>query len=293
MNKDRLLLWGAAAVMAATTSFCLWKISRTPAIDPTIERLIQEVVAAQGRQFGCPLPPSIRTHSTPDVWRTIPDPAPAHPWTACIRPLAIGIALPHPQVNVWVLPVPVVDRPRTDLDGTTLTWSLRNPEVDLEPWMDRKTATPEGFMVRRQRGNDPVDTLATLGPQARSYKDVSTEPHQTYRYWVVLVGQESDRSVDPPALASVSKGPAAGVETRIPPAERIKLVGGDLETAVLRVERYDRKEMKWIGRTVLASPGRHIPATGWTLSELTFDKFTLLAHVVDDDGVVHVLSTKD
>jgi hypothetical protein len=305
MNKDKVILWGAVAVMAATASFSFWRISHTPIIDPTIEKLIGDLTRIEKGPMTHPAPPSppgvpplLLGWARPAPARgsscVISDPlAPAPPWTACIRPVALGVPLPHPRTSIRVLPIAVMSRPRADLSGTTISWTLRDPDVQLSPWMDRKNAAPEGFVVWRQRAGGAVETLATLGPQARSYADLSTEPLQTYRYWVAAGGQESDLSLDPPVLRPVSKGDPAGMEVRTPSAERVRLVGGDLAAAVLRVETYDRKEMKWIARTVMASPGRRIGSAGWTLNGLSFDKFTLEAHVTDEDGIVHVLTTKD
>ncbi|RPH44610.1 MAG: hypothetical protein EHM91_08115, partial [Planctomycetota bacterium] len=38
-NMDKLILWGAAVVMAAVGSLSVWKISHEPAIDPEIAAL--------------------------------------------------------------------------------------------------------------------------------------------------------------------------------------------------------------------------------------------------------------
>jgi hypothetical protein len=41
-RNDRLMLWGAAAVMVAVGALSLWRISQAPAIDPEIAMLKAE-----------------------------------------------------------------------------------------------------------------------------------------------------------------------------------------------------------------------------------------------------------
>jgi hypothetical protein len=62
----------------------------------------------------------------------------------------------------------------------------------------------------------------------------------------------------------------------------------------MKVETYDRAKKAWVARApVLTAPGDKVAGTGWLLKGLRFDEFTLVADVMDDDGVVQVLTTRN
>jgi hypothetical protein len=290
---DKLILWGAFAVMAAVGSLSIWKISQTPKVDPTVVHLEHEFrnIWQGPAVFPGPGPvPSARIAFLDPVIeaRSGPDAA------GSLRTRGVGAGLPHPIFDVRILPVPVIGTARADLDGAAFSWTVKDPEVALLSWMRRKEASPTGFIIRRQCGNGPVTDLAKVGPKDRSFTDLYTEPLKTYRYWVLVTGPESDLVLDPPVLKPATKGLNASAETLTPSAARVKLVGGDKDNAVLRVETYDRAQKKWIaGKAMMTVPGRGIGASGWTLKGLRFDNFTLVADVTDDGGVDRVLTTKD
>jgi hypothetical protein len=288
---DKLILWGACAVMVAVGSLSMWKISQTPKIDPEIVRLqIEYEQIARRRPQPVPEVPLF-----PDPFsRVLKQPAPTHDWTAFIATKYVGVPVEHRNVDVLILPLPVAGEAKADLNGATFSWTLKDAEATLRPWMKRKEAAPTGFIIRRQCGDGPVVDIAKVGPKERSYTDLSTEPIKTYRYWVLATGQESDLVVDPPTLKPVTKGLNASKETTTPSAARVKLVGGGKDNAVLSVETYDRAQKKWIaGKATTTVPGRGIGTSGWTLKGLRFDNFTLVADVTDDLGVDRVLTTKD
>jgi hypothetical protein len=289
---DKLMLWGACAVMAVVGSFSLWKISQIPKIDPAIVKLKNEferMVKGPVTDFP-PRVPAIHIA----YLDAIPEPRPATPEGDRFRTKMEGKGHPRKSEPVYILPVAPIDSAKADLDGLMLTWTLENPEVWLEPWMVWNKAKPTGLIIHRQCGDGPLQAVAKLGPEARSFIDLSAEPRQTYRYWVAVTGLETDLRSNPLAMVARMKGLNASAETTTPSVERVKLVGGDKDNAVLRVEMYDRAQKKWIaGKTLLTAPGRGIGASGWTLKRLRFDNFTLVADVTDDGGVDRVLTTKD
>jgi len=289
---DKGMIWGAWALMAALGSVSAWKISKTPKVEPAIIRLVNDL-NVQGPSM--PPPPPV------PVWRnrwveTVARARCITPGGDC--PPLVGIPEPPPPppppTPVYYLPTAAVEV-KADLLGTTVTWTLRDaPKRSLEPWMILKPAKPEGFIIKRQCGNGKPETLANLGPEARSFADLSPEPNLTYRYWVLVTGKETvGGSSYPPRLETATKGLDSWAEAKSPSNVRIKLVGGDKSNAIVRVETYDRTQKKWNSKIVQAVPGREIGKSGWTLKGLRFDNFTLVADVTDDEGVERVLSTKD
>ena len=140
----------------------------------------------------------------------------------------------------------------------------------------------------------PLEWVAELKPEARTWTDLSAEPRQTYRYWVTVTGLETVRSDRSGALVEVSNKPDRPVSASSPSATRVKLVGGDPTHALLQVERYDRAKKAWVaGSPFLAVPGEKVAGTGWSLQGVRFEKFTLVADATDDDGVARVLTTRN
>lgn len=291
-RMDKLMILGAWALMAAVGIFGVWKTAQAPRIDPGIAKLIKELEKLQNE----PAPPwhDERTHwNGLAYFGPVANARPANDRAGSLSVKLIPHPLPHPEFPVSILSLPIPGAAKTDLDGTRISWTITEPEVALLSWMKRTNAKPAGFILRRQCEEGPVEKIAELGADARSYVDLSTLPRKTYRYWVLATGKESLLTVDPPVLQAVTKGSEKSAETRTPSATRVKLVGGDKTSAILRVETYDRTQKKWIGPIVTAAPGKEVGSSGWTLNGLRFDNFTLVADVSDDGGVDRVLTTKD
>ena len=71
-NMDKLILWGAAVVMAAVGSLSIWKISHEPTIDPAIARLEKELLQlANSSEIKTPPPPMPSTRNRKRCWLTI------------------------------------------------------------------------------------------------------------------------------------------------------------------------------------------------------------------------------
>jgi hypothetical protein len=289
---DKLILWGACAVMAVVGSLSLWKISQIPKIDPAIVKLRGEFDRMMKGPVTNPPPPLPYVHIA--FLDPVAEARPAPDAAATLRTRAEGTSVAHPIAQVFILPMPVIGSAKADLDGATITWTLEDPKATLLLWQRWNRAKPAGFIVERQCGDGAKQRIATLGPDAKSFTDLSAEPKRTYRYWVLTSGDETLLSSYPPMRERVSRGLNVSAEATTPSATRVKLVGGDKDNAVLRTENYDRAQKKWVaGKTLLAAPGRGIGASGWTLKGLRFDNFTLVADVTDDGGVDRVLTTKD
>jgi hypothetical protein len=290
-NMDKMILWGAAAVMAAVGSLSAWKISHEPKIDPDVARLERE---HESLRTGAPRFP--RPEPVPTIrlcyLETIPVPKPATDDAGRLRTRAVGRPIEHARTTVLVLPFPVVGEAKADLNGVTFSWTLEDRKEKLQYYEDQQAAKPAGFIIHRQCEDGPVEVIGKVGPKERSFTDLSTEPRMTYRYWVLVTGEETVRSSYPAVKEEVTKGLFLSAEARTPAATRMKLVGGDKNNAILRAETYDRAQKKWVGKVVQAVPGQAIGASGWTLKGLRFDNFTLVADVTDDEGVDRVLTTK-
>jgi hypothetical protein len=293
-RNDRLMLWGAAAVMIAVGALSLWKVSLIPAIDPEIAALRAEhqKLMNGGRHFPKPEPVSPVHLAFMDV---IPEPRLPQPEADLFRTQAVGKPISHGVMDVLVLPFAVPGKPRADLHGATFDWTLQEaPQETHQNWKRQKPAKPAGFVIERRCGDEPPVVVAKLGPEARSYTDLSTEPRKTYRYQVSVTGKETVRTSYPAQLEPVTKALAWSAEIRTPSDTRAKLVGGDKDNAFLKLETYDRTAKKWVaGKVMMAAPGQKVGGSGWTLNKLRFDNFTLVADVTDDEGVDRVLTTKD
>ena len=292
-RTDKMILTGAWAAMAVAGVYSYWKISESPKIDPTIERLCRVLKHPKGP---VPQPPPLPGRDK------IVDPIPSWPGFAFIDPEAnrfrtklVGIPVDPPKKNVQVLPFPVLGEVQATLDGTTVAWSLKDREVDLKEWMIRIAAKPASFMVFRQRGEEAAQKVAELGPEARSFTDLSAEPLRTYRYWVSLTGQENLRTTYAEAdktMTVTNRTDECRTATG-PSATRVKLVGGDRTHAVVKVETYNRPGKYWAAKSLLVNPGDAVAGTGWALKSLRFDDFTLVADMTDDAGVARVLTTRN
>jgi len=292
MTRDKWLLTGAWVVMAAVGGISVYRISQTPKILPSIERLVDDLSKPENGHVTDCRAETVRPFNPPF--------RPTDAGLAYIAPKAdlfptkaVGRPYDHPHFDVQVLPFPVTQSTETALDGTAIRWDLEYRLIKLKEWMERVESKHTGFIIFRQYGNDDPVRIAEVGPDARSYTDLSTEPRQTYRYWVSVKGMESDLKADPPVLKPVTKQSDNVSTARTPSATRLKLVGGDKTHAVLKAETYNKEKKYWMPKTLLVAPGEAVAATGWTLKGLRFIDFTLVADVTDDDGVARVLTTRE
>jgi len=296
-RMDKMILTGAWAAMAVAGVYSYWKISASPKIDPAIESLCTELAKAQKVPASrCPLPPPAPKPQPPICIYPVPGAALAYidPEADLFRTKYVGIPVDPKPIKVQVLPFPVMGEAKATLDGTTVAWSLEDRKVDLKEWMIRIAAKPASFMVFRQSGEGAAQTLAELGPEARSFTDLSAEPLRTYRYWVTLTGRENLRTTYAEAgtLVAVTNKADRPASAAGPSATRVKLVGGDPTHAVVKIETYNRPGKYWAAKTLLVNPGDTVAGTGWSLKKLRFNDFTLVADMTDDAGVDRVLTTR-
>jgi hypothetical protein len=296
-EMDKLMVWGAWSLMAAVASLSAWKISQAPKIEPEIVRLEKELTDIQNSKgISCgPAAPKVPVIPPPLTSDPKAGTAPASDWTAFIMTKAVGIPVPIAPTNVFLLPLPKISpEAKADLDGVSIRWDLEMAKVQLQPWMIRKDALPEKFIIERQCEDGSVEVIAELGPKARSFTDLSTEPRLTYRYWVSLVGKETDLSKRPLVEKPAIKGQNDSTEARTPSATRLKLIGGEKDAAILRVETYDRARRS--GFRKRSSPPQASRMPDWAAGASTdFDSITLRSWrtLTDDEGVDRVLTTKD
>jgi len=291
-RMDRWMLAGAWTVMALVGTLCVWKTlqprqTRTWALADELKFAQEQNHCTYGPTDPVPHWDGLAYFGAVAPARPVQNGAESLPRRIIDEPVRRKIR------DYAILPLPVLGEAKADLDGARITWTLLEPQVGVTYWMNRIPAKPSGFLVDRQFEGGKVERIAKLGPEARSFNDLSAEPKRTYRYWVIETGDESDLSSYPPVLRPVTKTSLLPVEARTPSAVRVHLVGGDRSTAFLRVETYDRTQKKWIPKTVMAAPGKDVGSSGWTLKGLRFDNFTLVADVSDDAGVDRVLTTKD
>jgi hypothetical protein len=292
IGNDKWYLMGAWMAMAVVGAFSIYKVKTSPKVDPTLVHLSSEL---RSLEHG-----PVRTAPGPvphwdwmAYWGPVAEARPADPRGATLTPTLVPHEKPHERVKVLVLPFPVMGSAKADLDGATITWTTEKRAVDLKDWMTAVDAKPSGFAVMRESALGRPEKIADLGPAARSYTDPSTVPHRTYQYWVVLTGLETDRTTDSGASIPVENKPDRPVEASTPTDKRLKLVGGDASHAVFVVETYSRMKKAWVPRTIPTTPGEKVDGTGWSLTGLHFEKFTLTADMLDDDGVVRVLTTRN
>jgi hypothetical protein len=295
-RNDKLILWGAVAVMIAVGGLFLWQVSQIPAIDPRIAALKVEHEKLMNGPRHMPGPDPIPAYHL-GFLDVIPEPRLPQPQADLFRTrlVEVPMTIAHRTTEVMVLPFASLGVVRSDLDGTTLAWTVQDaPQEKLKDWQKQKPAKPAGFIIERRCGDSEPVLVMKLGPEARSYTDLSTEPRKTYRYRVSVTGKETIRTSYPAQLEPVTKALAWSAETRTPSDTRARLVGGDKSNAFLRMETYDRTAKKWTaGKVTMAAPGQKVGGSGWTLKGLRFDNFTLVADVTDDEGVDRVLTTRN
>lgn len=289
MTRDQWLLTGAWAAMAAAGCFSIYKASQGPKLDPAIEEAANTL--ARARDPKVPKPPAPPTPPRDVVIEFVPAPYFTPPESATrFHPKLVGTAVPPKPCTVAVLPEPVMGEATSTLDGVRLSWSTRQPAVDLLQLMTAVPAKTYRILVMRQAADGAAERIAELGPESRSYSDLSAKPRETYHYWVEIVGPETVRFDRSGSMVQVTNKAERPLPLKTPANTRLKLVGGDRSSALVTVETYDRATKKWVGgEPVLAKPGEKV--AGWSLKSLKFDKFTLVADMTDDDGVARVLTT--
>src|SRR6185436_11335098 len=101
-RNDRLMLWGAAAVMIAVGALSLWKVSSIPALDPEIAALRAEhqKLINGPRHFPAPEPlPAIHL----GFMDVVSEPRLPQAQADLFRTRAVGIPVTHGPMDVLVL----------------------------------------------------------------------------------------------------------------------------------------------------------------------------------------------
>ena len=293
MTRDKWLLTGAWALMAGVGAFSIYRQVQAPKVDSTILTLTEELTKKEKGSTGQgpkdPLPKMPRYDQVIRSGYVEP-----FPRVMEFHPREVTRYTPVVPVTVKVLPVPVLGTIKSDLDGVVLHWSLKQPQVDLLEKMTAVPAQPVNFVVLRGSAEGDLKPLITLQSDARSYTDLSADPRKTYLYKVSLTGMETVRYDRSGRMVEVTNLAESPLKATTPANVRLKLVGGDATHALVRVETYDRTVKKWVGKApVLSTPGEKVAGTGWAIKGLRFNASTLVADVMDDDGVVTSLSTRE
>ncbi len=292
MTRDRWFLTGAWAAIAAVGALSIYKGARTPELDPGIARLCREVAALEQVSPGRYPAPS-RLPFVDPVYAP-PEGRPVPKGGDLFRTVAVGHPVEPPDIGAKVLPFPVLQSIKADLDGIVVQWTTEHPPVTLLRKMTPVPVEPRTVSVFRQHEDETPEKVADLAPKSRSWTDLSAKPGWTYRYWVALTGLETVRSDRSGALVEVTNRSDRSLTATAPWATRVKLIGGDRAHAFMRVETYDRAKKAWVGKApVQTAPGEKVDGTGWQLKGLRFENFTLVADMTDDDGAVQVLSTRN
>jgi hypothetical protein len=231
-----------------------------------------------------------RFHRSQDVIGPIR--VPVTPYVGYLIPeIILGPSRPEGPGIQFILPR-LIYSGKAGMDRVTLTWSLEEPKLTTTKEVIQKRAGPRALVIHRQTELGEFEPVAVLDPTAKSFEDRGVEPNHSYRYWVLVRGEEG---VDRGRVSTVRTVDQEGVgeaEVRIPSWHRVALKGGDREHAILAVDSYNPQVDRWESRTVLAAPGQKIPGTGWTLEGMRFDRSTLWAEVRDDRQEKRDLSTK-
>ncbi|HLF95363.1 MAG TPA: hypothetical protein VJB14_17985 [Planctomycetota bacterium] len=222
-------------------------------------------------------------------WQTgvAPVRVPVTPYVGCIIPSIILVEKPDPPPVEFVLPTPVYSG-KVELDRTLLTWSLREPKEESR----LKRAVPRAIVIHRTCDSGEVERIAVLSPKATSFEDREVRPNRSYRYWVLVRGEEGTKEHRIDHVRLVDREGEGAVEGAVPSWHKVRLIGGDKEHAILGVDSYNPGKGRWESRIVRASPGWAIGETGWTLGRIRFEKFTLHADVTDDLRETRELSTR-
>ena len=283
MTPDRWILTTAWALIATAGAAGLSKIREIPKLDPEVaaqrERIRQEIDHGVVEGPGGPDLSLARLH---EQWRFQAEGLRPPEDAGRFDPRVVERTVPGIPVEVTVMALSATPAAKAALDGTTLTWTLAKGPVALKPRERAKDVAPTGLRVERNDGAGWKE-VAKLDAKTTTWKDVETAPRTSYAYRVKL---------DAPATArTASDGPE--VEARTPTDKRVRLIGGDAKVAIVRVETYDRKSGKWLGRDATARAGGELWPGGWKLTGLRFKGFVLVADAVDEDGRAAELTTRD
>ena len=283
MTQDRWILTTAWALIVTAGAAGLSKIREIPKLDPEVAAH-RERIDRQIGQEGCGdfVAPDLSLARFHEQWRFQAEGT--RPKKGCdwFEPRGVERPVPGPIEDVPVMALSATPAAKPALDGTTLTWTLAKGHVALKTRQRAKDVAPTGLRVERNDGTGWKE-VAKLDAKAATWKDVETAPRTSYAYRVKL---------DAPAMArTAADGP--DVDTRTLSDRRVKLIGGDAKVAIVRVETYDRKSGKWLGRDATVRPGGELWPGGWKLTGLRFKGFVLVAEAVDEDGRAAELTTRD
>ncbi len=236
--------------------------------------------------------PGPKRERPPEVWvqwQTVMAPVrvPVTPYVGCISPKIVWKEIDAPPPLEFVLPTPVYSG-SIELGRTLLTWSLREPKEG--PTVKR--SVPQAILVHRTCDDGEVERIAVLSPKTTSFEDRELRPNHSYRYRVLVRGEEGTKEYRVDHVRFVEREGEGTVQGAVPSWHKVRLIGGDKEHAILGVDSYNPGKGRWESRIVRTSPGRAIGDTGWTLDRLRFEKFTLLAEVTDDLRETRELSTR-
>lgn len=283
--RDRWLILGAWALLAASTvaGFCLInaRVPATPEPTPAVPP---------------PPPPEPTGNRAMDrFWKCQEVLTSVHrpqtPYVGCMVPTIIEVVKPKPPPGpTRVLPVALYSG-KFEMDRANLSWNLRNPVIDPK---DKKfvLSAPQAFLIHRQCDGGEIERIAILDAKATSFEDRDVQPNHSYRYWVLVRGEEGAIVYPATRAPVVDREGEGSVEGTVPAWHKVKLLGGGRDHAILSVESYNPKTGQWETKRVLASPGQAIGASGWTLERMRFDKSTLVAEVKDDLRDAREISTK-
>ncbi len=277
--KDRLFVGSAALIIAASASWGLAAVADQPRIEPWLAEMKSEIAREMARLH----------HPVPDIRVGIPVfdpgagrvPGPADGWAPGEGP----IERPPPPVPVPVLPGADAVSARATLDEVTVAWRLVRREIPLGTHEVRKESPPRALVLERRAGEGEYREIAVLDPGRLSHVDGDVAPGIAYLYRLRVRGidRDGEKTIEP------------GTETgaRVPSHVRVKLIGGDAQVAIFRVETYDRRTRSWSAREAAARPGGEIGRSGWALRALRFRKSTLEADALDEGSVERTLTTNE
>jgi hypothetical protein len=216
---------------------------------------------------------------------------PLTPYVGCMIPELRMTEIPQGPWTQFILPK-LLFSGTVGMDRATVTWTLEEPKLVSTPELVQKRSAPKAIVIHRQYEDGEFEPLAVLDPRAKFFEDREVQPNRSYRYWVFVRGDEGSARGHVTTVRTLEREGTGDAEIRVPAWHRVTLKGGDREHAILGVESYNPQKGKWETRTVMASPGQKIQATGWMLEGMRFDRSTLVAEVTDDRQDKRDLSTR-
>lgn len=286
---DRAILLSAWAVILGCGVAGVWANSKRPRILPQLVKL-EEWVEQERLGIKEPPPPYVPVGPPGFDGRLGMICPRSGPYLARV----VAVAPPErlEREDVEILCRPVIYSEAADLDGARIAWQHGCDRATLLPHERRMEGPVTRIVVERAERTGEFRPVAELGPQAESYADPSAAPGQEYRYRVRFEGMETRIRGGKYVREDASKAAESGT-LRLPPAHRVRLVGGDARLAVVRVETYDRRRKAWSSKDLTVRPGEAIGPTGWRLEALRFEKSTLTAEATDERHERRRLTTKD